>query len=141
MHEFRTTGRVTVVPRDKRNEIDALLRTQVRFRGDPNSETDRRRAHRGIRLEGGHLDGGYADVVSTEAEGAFRTAAGLPPVFSVLQERGYVSRDEMYRVFNMGLGLVMVCDRSRVGEVQALLPEATVVGEVIAAQADRRVIM
>jgi hypothetical protein len=77
VHEFRTTGRVTVVPRDARNEIDALRRTQVRFRGDPNSETDRRRAQRGMPVDGG-WDGGYGDEVSTEAEGAFRTAAGLP---------------------------------------------------------------
>ena len=61
----------------------------------------------------------------------FDTAAWrLPPVFSILQELGGVERDEMYRVFNMGLGLVMVCDPSRAEEVVSLAPEAIVVGEV-----------
>ena len=32
----------------------------------------------------------------------------VPPIFSVIQQRGKVGDDEMYRVFNMGIGLVMV---------------------------------
>ena len=33
----------------------------------------------------------------------------VPPVFDFIQERGAVSRDEMYRTFNMGVGLIMAC--------------------------------
>ena len=65
----------------------------------------------------------------------------LPPVFSILQERSHVSRDEMYRVFNMGLGMVLMCDRSRVDEIASLVPEAAVVGEVVKVSGDRRVII
>jgi phosphoribosylaminoimidazole (AIR) synthetase len=36
----------------------------------------------------------------------------------------------MYRVFNMGLGMVLVCERGAVAEVTALAPDALVVGEV-----------
>ena len=40
----------------------------------------------------------------------------VPRIFTEIQEDGGISRDEMYRVFNMGLGMVLVCDRERVSE-------------------------
>jgi phosphoribosylformylglycinamidine cyclo-ligase len=33
----------------------------------------------------------------------------VPPIFDVLQARGGVTNDEMFRAFNMGIGLVIVC--------------------------------
>ena len=38
----------------------------------------------------------------------------------------------MYRAFNMGLGMVLVCDPSDVEAVRAQVAEAMVVGEVVA---------
>jgi phosphoribosylformylglycinamidine cyclo-ligase len=32
-----------------------------------------------------------------------------PPIFQLLQQRGRVSSEEMFRVFNMGIGLVVMC--------------------------------
>ena len=65
----------------------------------------------------------------------------VPPIFSFLQEAGGVAADEMFRVFNMGLGMVLVCESSRVSEVTSLVPEAIVVGEVAEAVDERRVIL
>jgi phosphoribosylformylglycinamidine cyclo-ligase len=36
-------------------------------------------------------------------------AWSVPPLFGLLQERGQISRDEMFRAFNMGVGLIVVC--------------------------------
>src|SRR3990172_7141431 len=33
----------------------------------------------------------------------------VPPVFRFIQDRGGVGRDEMYRTFNMGIGLIVAC--------------------------------
>ena len=33
----------------------------------------------------------------------------VPPIFRLLQQRGGIARDEMFRAFNMGVGLVIVC--------------------------------
>src|SRR3990172_12194399 len=33
----------------------------------------------------------------------------VPPLFRLLQQRGDVSREEMFRTFNMGVGLVVAC--------------------------------
>jgi phosphoribosylformylglycinamidine cyclo-ligase len=67
------------------------------------------------------------------------TTWGLPPVFSILLERTSISREETYRVFNMGLGLVLVCDRKYATEIEALVEGARVVGEVYPATGENRV--
>jgi phosphoribosylformylglycinamidine cyclo-ligase len=36
-------------------------------------------------------------------------AWSVPPLFGLLQERGRIARDEMFRAFNMGVGLIVVC--------------------------------
>ncbi len=54
----------------------------------------------------------------------------VPAIFRIVQERGKIPDQEMERVFNMGVGMVLVCDPERVAEVRRLLPEAWVLGEV-----------
>jgi phosphoribosylformylglycinamidine cyclo-ligase len=50
----------------------------------------------------------------------------VPPLFSFLQEYGGVSRDEMYRVFNMGVGLVVVVNEN---DVEKSLKQLKMAGE------------
>jgi phosphoribosylformylglycinamidine cyclo-ligase len=38
-----------------------------------------------------------------------RRSWSIPPIFRLLQQHGRVSDDEMFRTFNMGLGLIIVC--------------------------------
>ncbi|MYH51281.1 MAG: phosphoribosylformylglycinamidine cyclo-ligase, partial [Gammaproteobacteria bacterium] len=58
-----------------------------------------------------------------------------PPVFDVLARAGGVAREEMYRVFNMGVGmLVVVAPADADGLVSRLRDrgeEAWIVGEVV----------
>ena len=54
----------------------------------------------------------------------------VPALFRLIQAQGGIAAEEMERVFNMGIGMVLVCDQERVAEVQRLLPEAWVVGGV-----------
>jgi len=63
----------------------------------------------------------------------------VPPIFTLLQELSNIDSDEMYHVFNMGLGMVVACDPESAEEVCSLAPEARVVGEVVGATGDRRV--
>jgi len=53
------------------------------------------------------------------------------PIFKVIQQEGGISDDEMYRVFNMGLGMVAVCPEANVSEVLKCLPDAVVIGKII----------
>ena len=63
----------------------------------------------------------------------------VPPIFTLLQELSNIDSDEMYHVFNMGLGMVLACDADDAEQVCSLAPEARVVGEVVRATGDRRV--
>ncbi|HYM24161.1 MAG TPA: phosphoribosylformylglycinamidine cyclo-ligase [Vicinamibacterales bacterium] len=48
----------------------------------------------------------------------------VPPIFRLLQERGDIGDDEMLRVFNMGIGLVIVCAAGDVDRTFASLERA-----------------
>jgi phosphoribosylformylglycinamidine cyclo-ligase len=65
----------------------------------------------------------------------------VPPIFPLIQGRGEVDRDEMYRVFNMGIGMVVFCAPDDVGKLTASLPEAKVIGEVVPQKGKARVII
>jgi len=45
------------------------------------------------------------------------------PVFRFLQERGNVSEDEMYHVFNMGIGLVIVVSKNDTDKILSILKQ------------------
>jgi phosphoribosylformylglycinamidine cyclo-ligase len=64
----------------------------------------------------------------------------VPPIFTLIQRQGKVSEEEMYRVFNMGLGLVLVCAPAAVDAVKSLLPEVMTVGQVAPQTGQDRVI-
>lgn len=52
------------------------------------------------------------------------------PVFDVMQAIGDVDEDEMYRAFNMGIGMVFIVDSSKVERVKDALKELTEVYEI-----------
>ena len=53
-----------------------------------------------------------------------------PPIFRLIAERGAVARAEMYRVFNMGLGMAVVVAPSDVDTTIAESPELRPIGQV-----------
>ncbi len=55
----------------------------------------------------------------------------IPPIFRLIQQRGNVARDEMYRVFNMGIGMVLICSPEAADQLTSALSEAKVIGEVV----------
>ena len=65
----------------------------------------------------------------------------IHPIFPIIQREGKVEQEEMFRVFNMGLGMVLVCDPAHVDEVRQSVPDARVVGEVIPHGGGERVVL
>ena len=55
----------------------------------------------------------------------------VPPVFGFLAEKGDVDEAEMFRVFNMGLGMVLVVAAPDRDKVTACAPDAHVIGEIV----------
>jgi phosphoribosylformylglycinamidine cyclo-ligase len=56
------------------------------------------------------------------------------PIFSFLAEKGNVPRNEMFRTFNMGIGLMVIVERTEVEDIccqfQALGETPYVIGEI-----------
>ena len=63
------------------------------------------------------------------------------PIFELIQELGNVADAEMYRVFNMGIGIVVFADPSKVSSLLEAMPEAKIIGEVVADTGSGRVII
>jgi phosphoribosylformylglycinamidine cyclo-ligase len=59
-----------------------------------------------------------------------------PPIFDLIRRRGEVPAAEMFRTFNMGLGLVLVVHPENASEVRRQLPAALVVGEIASSAAE-----
>jgi phosphoribosylformylglycinamidine cyclo-ligase len=51
----------------------------------------------------------------------------IPPLWNLIQQKGNISTDEMYRVFNMGIGIIAIVDQASVAKLQELIPESTFV--------------
>jgi phosphoribosylformylglycinamidine cyclo-ligase len=65
----------------------------------------------------------------------------IPPIFNLIQEKGNIEETEMYQVFNMGIGMTIICSAEQVNKLTANLPQAKVIGKVIKAGDKGRVII
>jgi phosphoribosylformylglycinamidine cyclo-ligase/phosphoribosylamine--glycine ligase/phosphoribosylformylglycinamidine cyclo-ligase len=64
----------------------------------------------------------------------------VPPLWNIIQEKGSISTEEMYRVFNMGIGMVAIVDKSISADLQKSIPELTfIIGELV--KGERNVIL
>ncbi|MCZ2126525.1 MAG: phosphoribosylformylglycinamidine cyclo-ligase [Anaerolineales bacterium] len=56
----------------------------------------------------------------------------IPPLWKIIQAQGAIPADEMYRVFNMGIGMIAVVEKTVSAELQSSIPEPTfVIGELV----------
>lgn len=55
----------------------------------------------------------------------------VPAIFDLIQSEGEISFIEMNHVFNMGLGMIAVCDPNNLDYILKAIPNATLVGETI----------
>ena len=59
----------------------------------------------------------------------------VPPLYSIIQTRGGIQPDEMYRVFNMGIGMVAIVSPNDLASFQSSIAEETwVIGELVAGE-------
>jgi phosphoribosylformylglycinamidine cyclo-ligase len=65
----------------------------------------------------------------------------VPPVFKLIQKEGNIAESEMYRVFNMGIGMAVVCSPKEAATLAATLPDARVIGGIVKREGDAKVIL
>jgi phosphoribosylformylglycinamidine cyclo-ligase len=86
-------------------------------------------------ITGGGIPGNLARVLPHGCAARVDTRAWEPPrIFDELQRLGQVGEAEMARVFNLGIGMIVVVDPTDAGRARDLLGrrgvEARVIGEV-----------
>jgi phosphoribosylformylglycinamidine cyclo-ligase len=63
------------------------------------------------------------------------------PIFRLIQKEGDIKEAEMYQVFNMGIGMIIVCSPQQLAKIMSILPQAKVIGEIIKREDEERVII
>lgn len=63
----------------------------------------------------------------------------VPPIFNLIRKEGNVAEKEMYRVFNMGIGMTILCSPEESDGILAAIPEAVHIGEAV--PGDRKVLL
>jgi phosphoribosylformylglycinamidine cyclo-ligase len=117
---------------------DALLQPHRCYR----PEVDQLQAT-GVPLHGmAHITGGgFVDniprILPDQLSATIETDSWeLPPLFAQLVAWSGISYAEAYRVWNMGIGMVLVVPEAAQGAALAALPEAVVIGHLAARPAD-----
>lgn len=91
-------------------------------------------------ITGGGLPGKLPAVLPDNLAASIDTSAWTPPaIFAVLQREGRISDGEMFRVFNMGLGMVAICPPANVPAFREKIPEAIAIGRVVQRDGDGQV--
>ncbi|MFC1905301.1 phosphoribosylformylglycinamidine cyclo-ligase [Chloroflexota bacterium] len=68
-----------------------------------------------------------------------KKAWSVPPIFKLIQQQGKVTEAEMYRVFNMGIGMIIVCSPEKVENITNKLTDSVVIGSVAKASKAKRI--
>ncbi len=63
----------------------------------------------------------------------------VPPIFGLIQKEGEIAEEEMYQVFNMGIGMTIVCSPWQAARIVGMLPEAKVIGEIVERKEKERI--
>ncbi len=88
-------------------------------------------------ITGGGLPGNVNRILSSNIDAKIDASTWtVPPLFDLLQAAGNVDRDEMYRVFNMGIGYVLVVRpafaQSVTNQLKRYGEQPIVIGEIVA---------
>lgn len=89
-------------------------------------------------ITGGGFEGNIPRVLPRELGAKIiKGSWEVPAIFELIQKQGRVPEAEMYRVFNMGVGMVVVASPGEGSSLLQSLPEAKRIGEVIAGKGVR----
>ena len=93
-------------------------------------------------ITGGGLIGNVPRILPEGLSAQFDSKSwSIPPIFKLIQEKGKVNTQEMYCVFNMGIGMVIICSPDKVERLTKQIPEARIIGDIINKTGKARVVI
>jgi phosphoribosylformylglycinamidine synthase I len=123
----------TVFPELDESLVDALLRPHRCYLREVRTLHE----YPGIILKGiAHVTGGgfeanIARVLAPGIQAVIETDSWpTPPIFDLIRRLGRITRKEMYRTFNMGVGMVFIVAAEVAEQAQHLLPELFKIGYI-----------
>ena len=75
-------------------------------------------------ITGGGLTENVPRVLPAGCDAVVACTWTVPPIFSLLQRLGEIDASEMYRAFNMGIGMVVICGAADADRALGLLKAA-----------------
>lgn len=124
------------VPWGGESWADALLAVHRSYRAAVEPLLDDPALHARAHITGGGFEGNLPRVLPPGLAAAIdREAWIVPPLFRTLQAVGGVDADEMYRVFNMGIGFCLIVAADAAGRIGAACGDQGVqawpIGEIV----------
>ncbi len=131
---FASLGWETVLPELGQSVGEALLEPHRSYLPDFEALT---RAGVQVKAMAHITGGGFADNIPRVLPPGVgvrldKTAWPVPPIFRLIQKLGAVSEAEMYHVFNMGVGMVVIVGKEQADKALAVSGPAYVIGETTA---------
>jgi phosphoribosylformylglycinamidine cyclo-ligase len=84
-------------------------------------------------ITGGGIEGNVPRILPDGLAAEVQMASWeIPPIFKLIQTEGRIPEEEMYQVFNMGIGMVVVSSPDNVSELLRILPDARPIGRMVA---------
>ncbi len=122
---------------------DALLAVHRSYLNPLRPLLERDLIHAMAHITGGGIPGNLVRILPDNLAAVIDTNLWpTPPVFAFLQQTGKIDRDEMFRVFNMGIGMIIAVDADKSRDILTMLAdsgeEATVIGHLISAPKEVR---
>ena len=126
----------TVFPTLGEPLVDALLRPHRSYLREITQLreylADRSRYIKGIaHITGGGFQSNIARILPAGTQAVIDTKTwDVPPLFKLLASLGNLQHEELYRTFNMGIGMVLVLSPKGALEARSLLPELLTIGKI-----------
>ena len=100
------------------------------------------RLHGIAHITGGGITDNVPRVLPAGLAARFDTRTwALPPLFRLIQEQGGISDNDMYHTFNMGVGIVVAVAPDDAREIEAQMPDAWRIGEIVRQSDEQRVVI
>jgi phosphoribosylformylglycinamidine cyclo-ligase len=114
---------------ERRSVSEVLLEPHLSYLSAVEPLLDHPGLHALAHITGGGLTDNLPRVLPAGTHASIRVGSWeVPEIFHLLQEHGGVSSEEMFRVFNMGIGFALVVEPAAAGEILTTLRKAGVRG-------------
>ncbi len=133
---FASYNLETVLPELGESLADALLRPHRSYLHEIQQLreylADRGRFIKGMaHITGGGFEGNISRILPAGTQAVIETDAwDVPPLFQLIAQLGKIEKGELYRTFNMGVGMVLVLSPKSAVEARCVLPDLLTVGHI-----------